>query len=206
VLTRHRSRGFGLIELLVAVSLLAILTALAMPNFTTWIRNARVRAVADALQSGVRLAQSEAQRRTHTVVFFLTSSKDCSPSSTASASGSYWQIRTVPNVLLTGDAAEAVQCGVLTDVSSGVNLNATRVDDTSQTVAALCFGADGRQTTVSNPGAIGVSCTAGSVRFNVAPSTSRSEDRPLRLIVGLGGTIRMCDPGKDTNSPEGCRS
>jgi len=195
VLTRRS--GFSLIELMVAISVLAILTAVAMPNFMTWIRNSRVRTVADALQSGMRLAQGEAQRRAHTVVFFLTNSKTCDTTATAVAGGTYWQARSVPNALLTGDAAEAVQCGVLTDVSTGVNI-------TSATTA-LCFGGDGRQTTVTNPSSIGVDCTAASATYDVAPVTANAESRPLRLTVSLAGSIRMCDPGKASTAPDGCR-
>lgn len=192
-----RRSGFSLIELMVAISVLAILTAVAMPNFMTWIRNSRVRTVADALQSGMRLAQGEAQRRSHTVVFFLTNSKTCDTAATAVAGGTYWQARTVPNALLTGDAAEAVQCGVLTDVSTGINL-------TSATTA-LCFGGDGRQTTVTNPASIGLDCTAAAATYDVAPATANAENRPLRLTVSLAGSIRMCDPGKSATAPDGCR-
>ncbi len=193
----NRRSGFSLVELMVAISVLAILIAVSMPSFTTWIRNAKVRTVADALQSGLRLAQGEAQRRTHTVVFFLTNSKACNTSATAIAGGSYWQARVVPDPLLTGDVAEAVQCGVLTDVSSGINL-------TSATTA-LCFGGDGRQTSATNPASIGVDCTAAAATYNVVPAISNPENRPLRLTVSLAGSIRMCDPNKSSTAPDGCR-
>lgn len=194
---KRRHSGFSLVELMVAVVVLGILSALAMPSFTSWIRNARVRTVADALQSGMRLAQAEAQRRTHTVVFFLTNSKDCTTSVTATTGGAYWQVRTVPNALLTNDSAEAVQCGVLTDVSSGVSL--------SGSATALCFGGDGRQATVANPAAIGVSCTAAATTYDVAPTAANSDNRPLRVTVSLAGAIRLCDPRKDASAPDGCR-
>lgn len=196
MLRRHHS-GFSLVELMVAVVVLAIMSALAMPNFMSWIRNARVRTVADALQSGMRLAQAEAQRRAHTVVFFLTNSKDCTTSVTAAAGGAYWQVRTVPNALLTGDAAEALQCGVLTDVSSGISL--------SSSATALCFGGDGRQATVTDPAAIGISCTAAAATYDVAPTATNNENRPLRVTVSLAGSIRLCDPRKDPSAPDGCR-
>lgn len=196
---KQRARGFGLIELLVGVSVLGILLAVAMPSFSSWIRNARARTVADALQTGLRLAQAEAQRRTHSVVFFLTSSKTCTTASTALAGGSYWQIRTVPNALLTNDAAEAVQCGVLTDVSTGVALTS------STNTTALCFGADGRQTTLTNPATVGVDCTAAAAVYDVTPSGSSPDKRPLRVTVSLAGSVRMCDPGKASTAPDGCR-
>lgn len=198
-----RSPGFSLVELLVAVSLGSLLLALAVPSFTTWISNARVRSVADALQSGLRTSQAEAQRRAHTVVFFRTMSKTCDTTSVANASGPYWQIRTVPNAALTNDIAETAQCGVLTDVSNGVSLAGP---------ATVCFSGDGRQTTSTNPAAVGVDCVLDAQgrasTFDVTASNATTETRPLRVLVTLGGSVRMCDPKKaqSTSSPDGCPS
>jgi type IV fimbrial biogenesis protein FimT len=207
MLSGGSSRGFSLIELMVAVSVLAILTALALPNLNTWIRNSRVRAVTEALQSGIRLAQAEAQRRTTLVVFFRTSSKACMVNDTADANGPYWQIRSVPIALMTGDVAETVQCGVLTDVSSGVNLTSQLTVGAAQPVplAALCFGGDGRQSSMNNPTGIGANCTAGTARYDVTPDTNSAENRPLRVTVSLSGSVRLCDPGKAGTAPDGCR-
>ncbi|KQY89031.1 MULTISPECIES: GspH/FimT family pseudopilin [Roseateles] len=196
-----RHRGFSLIELLVAVSVLAILMAMAIPNFTTWIRNARVRTVAESLQSSIRLAQAEAQRRNQTVVLFRTNSKDCLPTSTADAAGAQWQIRSVPNPLMTDDIPVAIQCGVLTDVSAGVNLTSP----TPGTGTAVCFAGDGRQTTLTNPTSIGLDCTAAATTYLVAPAASSAENRPLQLDVSLSGAVRMCDPGKASTAPDSCR-
>lgn len=182
---------------MVAVSILAILGAVALPNLIDWVRNARMRTVAEALLFGVRLAQSEAPRRMRTVVFFRTDNKDCTTDSTASKSGPYWQIRVVPDPLQAGDAAEAVQCGVLADVLSGVLL--------SSTTTALCFGGDGRQKAQTNPTGIGASCTPGPVRYDVALGQRRAGDRSLRVLVTLAGSVRLCDPDKPTSAPDGCR-
>ncbi|MFG6432341.1 pilus assembly FimT family protein [Roseateles sp. LYH14W] len=207
MLSGGSERGFSLVELMVAVSVLVILTALALPNFTSWIRNSRVRTVTETLQAGVRLAQAEAQRRAHTVVFFRTTDKDCTVTSTADANGLNWQIRSVPNALLTADTAEAIQCGVLTDVSAGVSLTSQvavgAADPTP--LAALCFGGDGRQTSMEDPTAIGANCTAGTARFDLAPTATGAENRALRLDVSLAGAIRLCDPGKASTAPDGCR-
>ncbi|MEO6280569.1 GspH/FimT family pseudopilin [Roseateles sp.] len=196
MLNRRYESGFGLIELMVAVTILAILGAVAMPNFSTWIRNSRVRTAAEALQSGVRLAQTEAQRRTHTVAFFLTNSSTCTTESTAAVGGRYWQIVVVPDPLISSDDAEVVQCGALVDASSGISL--------SSRTTALCFGGDGRQSTQENPAGIGASCTAKTARFDLAPIANDADKRPLRLLVTLAGAIRLCDPGKASNAPDGC--
>ncbi|PTT77878.1 type II secretion system protein GspH [Pelomonas sp. HMWF004] len=195
----RRAAGFSLIELMVAVAVLSILTAVAMPNFTSWIRNARARTVADALQSGLRLAQAEAQRRTHTVVFFTTNDKACTATTVANAGGAYWQVRKVPTALLTGDVAEALQCGVLTDVSGDVTLASP------SNTTALCFGGDGRQTSSVDPAGIGVNCTAAAAVYTVTPGGSSADRRQLNVTVSLAGSIRMCDPLKTSSAPDGCR-
>ena len=70
-----RQRGMTIVELMVTISILALLLFLAAPDFRTWILNTRVRSVAEALQNGVRQAQAEAVRRNRTVVFFLTNAE-----------------------------------------------------------------------------------------------------------------------------------
>lgn len=191
-------RGFGLIELLITVSILAILTAVTAPNLMGWVRGARTRAVADALQAGVRVAQVEAQRRSHTVVFFFTNSKVCSTDATAVADGKYWQARVVPDVLQSGDVAEAIQCGVLTDVGSGVAV--------TPSATAVCFGGDGRLAAATNPTAIGVDCTAAAANFQISPESRKSQERRLTVTLSLAGAVRMCDPDKSTSAPDGCRA
>ncbi len=59
----RRAAGFTAIELLVTVSIVAILAALAAPGFTPLIESWRVRQATEQLKSSLYLARSEAIRR-----------------------------------------------------------------------------------------------------------------------------------------------
>ena len=64
---RERRRGFTLIELMCAVSVLAILAVAAAPSFATLIASQRVRGASLDLASALVLARSEAVKRNATV-------------------------------------------------------------------------------------------------------------------------------------------
>lgn len=189
-------RGITLVELMITIAFLAILLKLAAPPFANWTANARVRSVSDALQNGVRLAQAEAVRRNRQVVFFLNNVSTCGTGDASAANGSRWQIRTV--ALFTGEAVVAVQCGTLLDLAANVTLTGPR---------AICFGSSGRQVANATPGPTGAVCTldaAGAAsQYDIAAANS---DRPLRVLVALGGQTRMCDPARvlGPGVPDGC--
>jgi type IV fimbrial biogenesis protein FimT len=192
---RRQQRGFSLVELMVTIALLALLLGLAAPSFATWTRNAQVRTVSDALQSGLRLAQAEAVRRNRQVVFFLTSSKDCNTGTASVANGAYWQIRTV--ALIAGESTQALQCGVLNDLADGVAIAGPR---------ALCINSAGRQVANASPGVTGATCTLSATGSSIYDVTSSGADRRLRVSVSLGGQVRMCDPSRtqSASNPDGC--
>jgi type IV fimbrial biogenesis protein FimT len=194
---RRRSapvRGFSLLEIVITMALLGILLGLAAPSFGEWIRNSQVRTVADSLQNGVRLAQAEGVRRNRQVVFFLTNSTDCTNVITPSAGGANWSIRTVP--LIVGEVTEVVQCGVLSDVAANVAIAGP---------TAICFNSMGRQTTNADPGLGGTACTlaaTGRSNYNV----TKTDSRPLRVVVSIGGQLRLCDPARtfSASALDGC--
>jgi type IV fimbrial biogenesis protein FimT len=67
-LARRFGAGFTAIELMVVVSIVAILAALAAPSFTTLVENWRVRELAEQLQATLYYARSEAIKRGGQVV------------------------------------------------------------------------------------------------------------------------------------------
>jgi len=62
-----RAEGFSLIELMVTLSVLAIIIALAVPNFSGVVNGSRLTAQANQLVGDIQLARSEALRRNRTV-------------------------------------------------------------------------------------------------------------------------------------------
>ncbi len=197
-----RQRGFTLIELLVAIVIVSVLLMLAAQGMGGWVRNAQVRTTAEALQTGLRLAQSEAVRRNRQVVFFRTNAEP-GLAATAAGDGSRWVIRWIP---LPGDTVTAaapalepfVQGGQLADYAAGVTL---------QGPTALCFNSMGRRVATAATGVVGATCTAAAdellARYDVARAGA---ERALRVTVALGGQVRMCDPARTLSdaTPDGC--
>lgn len=194
------ANGFTLIELVVTLALFGILVSLGLPSFTAWIKNSQVRTVAEALQNGVRTAQAEAVRRNRQVVFALTDGAPPAPplsptSATAKANGKNWFVVTVAPVSDTTDV-EYVQGGALADVASGVSISGP---------AAICFNSNGRL--VANPSSTGISGAACTVSASTFDIDHPKADRALRVIVQLGGQMRMCDrsrPALSAAAPDGC--
>jgi type IV fimbrial biogenesis protein FimT len=192
--------GFTLIELLVTITLMSLLMALAMPPMTAWIRNSKVRAVGDSVQNGLRLARAESLRRSRQVVFSLTNSNapQTSVNVAAVANGLNWSINALPT-MSAGETSAFVESGVLADVSAGVQLNGP---------ASICFNSLGRL--VANTTSTLTAVTGGPTCAVTADAsydiTMAGADRRLRVTVGLGGQVRMCDPDKplSASKPDGC--
>lgn len=188
---RAAASGFTLIELIVTFTLLGILVALSLPSFTAWIRNSQVRTVAEAVQSGLRTAQAEAVRRNQAVALSFTNDANPQLNPTVVANGRNWSLQTVASPFTNGGAAEWISSGVLSDVASGVSITGP---------AAVCFDANGRVVMLPAPS----NCTANSQTVDV--SFPPSADRPLRVLVAVGGQVRMCDPARtlSATTPDGC--
>ena len=188
-----RTAGFTLIEMMVTVALMCVLMMLAMPSFTTWVANNKVRTVSDSLQNGLRFAQSEALRRSRPMVFSLTNSAAPDKSLSAVKNGSNWSINVSKSSL--DPQGVFVQSGVLGDVASGVSITG---------LAAVCFNAMGRLAMNSDTGVSGASCDSVPP-VSVYKISATNSDRPLQVLVGLGGQVRMCDPARKlANAPDGC--
>lgn len=198
----HES-GFTLVEVIITLVIFAVLLALAVPAMNKWISNVKVRAAADALQNGIRMAQTESLRRSRQVVFSLTNTTDRTAlqtsAITAVANGGYWSLNVIPSMTDGSETNQYVESGVLTTTSTGVTITGP---------AAICFNSVGRQVANSSTGIIGATCglptsTPPVQSYLIAQAKA---DRPLQVNVSLGGQVHLCDPAKTLSStnPDGC--
>lgn len=187
-----RQHGMSLIELLVVVSVLAILGALGVPSYQQWVRNSRIRAAAESLQNGLRIARSEAAQRGTNVRFELTSVTNPS-----------WEVCALngaANCEATG--ATAITNYSATEGATGIELGVANTQgDLSAPLSmgipansGVTFGALGR------PTSYGANDLA---RIDI--SSGVANDRSLVTTISSGGMVRMCDPKLSTDvSPQGC--
>jgi type IV fimbrial biogenesis protein FimT len=197
---RCGQRGFTLIEMLVTMVIMVILVGLAMPPMSAWIRNSRLRATSDSLQDGLRLAQSEALRRSRQVVFSLTDDKATTASYATKTAGRNWALKTV-TTMTAGEQPAFIEAGVMTELGSSVVITGPR---------SICFNSIGRLVANDNPGTNTGACELPAtppLRYDITYTDAvTGVDRPLRVTVALGGQVRLCDPAKtlDATHPDGC--
>ena len=204
--SRHQV-GFTIVELMVAVVVLAFLLAIGGPSFATWLQNSQIRNMSEAVKDGLELARAEAVRRNAQVRFELVNS--LTATCALSTSGSNWivsmdgAVGACNSTNMADAAAPAAPRVIQSRPSSDGSRNAVVATSTVGAVAFdghVTFNGLGRMTyptadlyvDVTNP-------TGGACMGSSGPM------RCLRIVVGAGGQVRMCDPRASFNgTSEGC--
>jgi type IV fimbrial biogenesis protein FimT len=190
MLARRTQRGVTLVELMITITVFAILLALGMPSFSEWIQNAQIRTAAESVQSGLQLARNEAVRRNVNVRFALTASDG----SVAWTVGCVNATTECPASIRQRTAAEGggtARAGVST--ATPVPAFNTAMASGTGLPAEIGFNGLGAVTP-------GTSITRVDIT-NAAAATARR----LVIVVNSGGLIRMCDPALNLSSnPQGC--
>ena len=89
---KSRERGFFIVELLVALAVIAVLVTLALPAMQTLVRTHRVRTVAKDLAMEISWAQAEAVRRGSALAMRFRAPPDCDAAPEARARHCGWDV------------------------------------------------------------------------------------------------------------------
>jgi len=153
-----------LIEVMMAITIIAILLVLGLPSLQHWLKNARIRTAAEETLAGIQLARSEAVRRNCNSEFVL-------------GAGGGWTVQALcAGVIQTRPAVAAVGTVVVTPtpaVATTVTFNALghRVANADRSVTLTNILID----------------LPTSVLAAV-------DTRELQIDIVMNGQIHLCDP------------
>jgi type IV fimbrial biogenesis protein FimT len=169
--------GYSLIELMVGIALIAVLAGLGATSYRDWIENTRIRSAAESIQNGLQVARAEAVKRNAQVQFVFTGN-------------SAW---TVGCVVAVGDAD-----GDGADDCPATIKSRNQNEGSTANITVLTTPAAQSSVVFTNLGAT----TPASFTSVDIDSTAVSGSRALRITVGVGGNIRMCDPAVAQSSDD----
>lgn len=195
-LAPHARRGVTLIELIIGIAIVAVLLAMGMPSFSSWMQSTQIRNAAEAIQNGLQLARSESVRRNTSVQFVLTSVL-------GGGTASDWSVSCVtPMPDADGDGvADCPGTGMVpTEIQKHPAAEGSRNAVVAADQSTIVFSGVGRLTPVP----------AAAININIsnpkggACATAAGPMRCLNVIVSTGGQVRMCDPALANTDPRGC--
>ncbi len=174
----HSSSGFTLIELIIAMTIVGILTALAFPSFREFIQNQRLSTQTNELVSDLAFARSEAVKRKGPVTVCV------STSGTGCTAGD-WEAGRIVFSDANGD-------GTVDAGDGDTVLRAREKLDSSITLRSL-----GVATTPLSFGATGAIIAGGPVTFALCDGRGASKGRAV--LTNPIGQARV-----DQNAPANC--
>lgn len=179
--------GWSLIEMIIGLSIVAILIAVSAPNISAWVNNTQIRTAAESLQNGLQLARAEAVRRNTNVSFYLvnTTEKACA----VSADNANWIV-----ALTNPEGACDNADNVIQKYSSADGGSRTSIASNQSTIT---FNGLGRATTGAN------SICVGITDVNISCVADEPE-HPIAVQVSAGGQIKMCRTSRPEGDPQRC--
>ncbi|HJV61394.1 MAG TPA: GspH/FimT family pseudopilin [Albitalea sp.] len=194
--------GFTLIELMVALTVMALLLLLGAPSFSTWLQNSQIRTASEAMANGLQVARAEAVRRNAPVRFQLTDKLD--NSCVLSSAGRNWivsldDVTGACGLAPSADLAAPTPPRIVQKRAAGdgtPNAEVAAADAAGTAISAITFNGLGRASTAAN---INITNTHGG-----DCAASNGPMRCMRVAVSAGGQIRLCDPKFSSSDPLGC--
>ena len=188
MLTHRSTKGFTLVEMMIAMVVMAILLALAARSYSVWIANSQIRTAAETLAEGLSAARNEAIKRNHQVGFRLMT--DLSSGCSASESGTCW-------VASVGDPSSKCDVAISDALEPRIVAKKSAAEGTAKvTIEALDSSGSSANTIIFNGvGRVMLTGQTPIARIDIASSVlPDAQVRKLRIVLSTGGMIRMCDP------------
>ena len=196
-------RGFTIIELLVGLTLLAVLLGLGAPAMSSYLQNSKMQSVAASYYSGVQMARAEAIRRNIRAEFVLTndapSTPDIANALSPAVSGRTWVVRVASAA---GGFASAVEVKAAGEGEGSPAAQAIVVTGSASAPAVF----DGRipfnslgATADGAPYAIDITRPGGGTCVHLGGTV-----RCRRIEVSPGGQITSCDPAAPAGDSRAC--
>lgn len=193
MLIRIRQSGFTLIELMIAVVIVGILLMVGVTSYGTWSQNQQVRVAAESIIDGMQLARAEAVKRNTTTRIVL-----------CGAASSSWEILAASAAAPQPTASMA--CGAGSNALVGEERVQERSAQEGSRNAQIQVTPNGATTvTFNSMGRVAANADASAAITQVDVSNPNG-DRPLRITVSTGGSLRMCDPSPklQAGDPRAC--
>ncbi len=179
MLSAKRYRGLTIIELLVGITILAVLLGLGAPALGTYLQNSKLASAAASYFNGIQTARTEAIRRNVNTEFVLTDSSiaasDPANNALPTSNGKNWIVRAA-----SGAGYSLVEAKAGAEGEGSAASAAIQVVGSASAVQFNGFGAAATapfQIDISNPSA----GACGVIRCR-------------RITVSAGGQVASCDP------------
>ena len=181
----RRSHGFTLIELMVTLTIAAILMFLAVPSFVSYQKNTQLTSAANSLLAANNAARGEALKRGMSVIVV--------PTGNGSDWKTGWVVVVDKNTPRTYTATEANTVFTQAKVSSGISITGTGIASGSEPY--ILFDASGySKTKTGGFGALSISFG----REGVAAADGYRQTREIK--IASTGRVRICTPESATDT------
>jgi type IV fimbrial biogenesis protein FimT len=201
VTARPGAAGFTLVELLIAISILAILLVVGMPSLSAWVASAKVNSMADFYLDGLRLARNGALQKSAASRFVLTPNANgqsdwqvdwCFPRSVKPCDNSGTTRWSTTTVAATGDINLAnPSYSVFHSADSLPSASNASMTLTPAAAIGIYYNAQGWVNTSVQPFLRQLRIDPAA-SFNPDPATPNV--RPVSIAINLSGIAERCDP------------
>lgn len=180
---KRNSDGVSLLEVCIAMTILALAMATGYPSFSAWVTNLKIRTAGEKAVTAIHLARTEALRRNTRMTAYLMTSLDNS----CAVSGAGRNI-----IVSVSDPTGS--CSAAASDTTGAQIAMKESLANTNKIAVATSGGNNPAGAITFDG-LGRVVTASSwfAQMDITSSPAANY-RSMRVQVSPGGLARLCDP------------